>query len=136
MGAVLNYKTKQGEEVLACLKSKGNAHITVREIVAYLNDRGIHIGVATIYRHLDRLIKDNVVKKYIVEGSNGACFEYMHDGQVDIHFKCANCGGLTHFRCEELEHVRGHMMERHRLNIDLNRTVFYGFCDKCLVKSG
>ena len=70
------YKTKQGEELLAYLKSMPGRHRTVAEIRAYFARQGRSIGTATIYRHLERLVEQGLVDKYTIDANSPACFAY------------------------------------------------------------
>ncbi|MHC1750098.1 MAG: Fur family transcriptional regulator [Cellulosilyticaceae bacterium] len=130
-----NYKTKQKEEILEYLKSVNNAHITVQQISKHLEDNKTPVGITTIYRYLDTLVAKGLVKKYILEGVCGACFQYIGkenlSNHIFFHFKCENCGELVHFECEELEALYCHLLKDHGLNIDLSKTMYYGKCNEC-----
>ena len=73
----LQYRTKQMTELLTFLESVKGRHVTVNEICDALAQKGIAIGTTTVYRHLERLVEDGTVAKYVVDGTSSACFEYM-----------------------------------------------------------
>lgn len=79
----LQYRTKQMTELLTFLESVQGRHVTVNEICDALAQKGIAIGTTTVYRHLERLVEDGTVAKYVVDGTSSACFEYMgeHSGK-------------------------------------------------------
>lgn len=138
MNQISHYKTKQKEEVLAYMKSMKGVHVTVNDIAGHLKGKGIAIGVTTIYRHLEKLVADGVVKKYIIDGVSGACFEYAGDQnslpEQCFHLKCESCGELVHFHCKELEELQRHMRENHGFDINSLKTVYYGMCNHCTGK--
>jgi len=134
--AKAQYKTKQMTELLTFLKSVQGSHITVNEICDYFESKGIAVGTTTVYRHLEKMVKEGVVAKYVVDGTSSACFEYIgnQDSEkksVCFHCKCEECGKLIHLQCEEVDTLKQHMMEHHCFEMNSLRTVFYGVCGDC-----
>lgn len=133
------YKTKQMVEILAFLESVKGSHVTVSDICHYFEEKGIAVGTTTVYRQLEKMVKEGVVAKYVVDGGNSACFEYIgeHDKeekQTCYHCKCELCGKLVHLHCKEVESLKHHMMEHHGFIMDPVRTVFFGICSECRQK--
>ena len=129
-----SYTTKQGEAVLRLLQSRSGTHYTADEIVAALMESGISIGKATVYRHLDKLIKRGLVRKYVVDEGVSACYEFItHNGDCTKHYhlKCSECGRLIHVECEYLDEVASHIMKNHGFVISPEKTVLYGVCELC-----
>ena len=58
MGARTSYKTKHRDEILEILQENEREHMTAGQILDELKARGVSIGVATIYRQLDRLVEE------------------------------------------------------------------------------
>ena len=134
--AKARYKTKQMNELLTFLQSIQGQHVTVQEIGEYFKEREIAVGTTTIYRQLEKMVKEGLVEKYVVEGTNSACFEYIGDHETSdhencYHCKCEKCGKLIHVCCSEVESLRRHMTEHHGFQLDPKRTVFYGICNEC-----
>ena len=130
------YKTKQMTELLTYLKSVQGSHITVSDISSYFQKKGIAVGTTTIYRHLEKMVQEGVVAKYVVDGTTSACFEYTGEQDREektacYHCKCEKCGKLIHLQCNEVEILKQHMMEHHSFDMDPLRTVFYGICSEC-----
>ena len=133
------YKTKQMTELLIFMQSVQGRHVTVSDISDYFEEKEISVGTTTIYRHLEKMVREGLVAKYVVDGSSSACFEYIgetsrDDRCTDYHCKCEKCGKLIHLQCSEVENLRQHVLEHHRFEIDSGRTVFYGICDACKEK--
>lgn len=57
------YQTKQREELLAFLQSVSGEHITVNDIHNHFAEHGSKVGVTTIYRHLENMVNEGIVKK-------------------------------------------------------------------------
>lgn len=125
-----DYNTKQKTAVLSFLKENSSRHITAADIVNALNASGSKIGTATVYRHLDKLVGDGFVKKYITD--NGACYQYGGECHGNhFHLKCTSCDTLFHVDCDFLENLAPHILEHHKFKVDNTRTVMYGICEKC-----
>ena len=130
------YKTKQMTEILTFLKSVQGRHVTVNEICDFFREKGISVGTTTIYRHLEKMVKEGLAAKYVIDGSSSACFEYLgaeeHCHKTScFHCKCEKCGKLIHLHCEDVVKLEQHLMESHGFQMDPCRTVFYGICEDC-----
>ena len=130
------YKTKQMTEILTFLKSVQGRHVTVNEICDFFREKEISVGTTTIYRHLEKMVKEGLAAKYVVDGSSSACFEYLgaeeHCHKMScFHCKCEKCGKLIHLHCEDVVKLEQHLMDSHGFRMDPCRTVFYGICEEC-----
>jgi len=130
------YKTRQMTELLTFLESVQGSHVTVRDICGHFQSVGIAVGTTTIYRNLEKMVKEGMVAKYVVEGTSSACFEYIGtlegcERSVCYHCKCEKCGKLMHLQCNEVGSLRQHLLEYHDFEMNSLRTVFYGICGEC-----
>ncbi|MBR4784482.1 MAG: transcriptional repressor [Fibrobacter sp.] len=131
----MNYKTKQQDLLLSCFKAMRNRHFTAEDVRAYFLKKNIPIGIATIYRQMEKFVSAGTVQKYFLGEQNAACFEYSgddcHKEVSHFHLKCENCGKLIHLECHDLEKLGSHLMAEHGFTLDPFRTVFYGLCQNC-----
>ncbi len=129
------YQTKQRAEILAYLESIPGRHVTAGDICAHFRAHGKAVGTATVYRQLEHMVSEGLVRKYIVDETSSACFAYTgaepHRGERCYHCKCEKCGQLIHLECEELNSLGAHLLESHGFRLDPMRTVFYGVCAAC-----
>ncbi len=132
---VIKYKTKQQELLLSCFKAMQGRHFTAEDVAAYFQKQNISIGIATIYRQIEKFVAMGVVQKYFLGEQNAACFQYMgeecHKDVSHFHLKCEKCGTLIHLECHDLEQLSSHLMAEHGFALDPFRTVFYGLCQNC-----
>lgn len=118
------------------LESMPQVHFTAGDICEYFKSKGTPVGQSTIYRHLESLVDEGILNKYIVDGTSPACFEYLGrencgEEMSCYHCKCEKCGKLIHLHCEEIEEIQKHLFRDHQFQMDPKRTVFYGLCEKC-----
>lgn len=129
------YNTKQKEKLLNFLISNKDKHTNVQQISAFLTSEGTPLGTATIYRQLDRLVEQGKVRKYVIDGKTGACYQYI-DGargcKSHFHLKCVRCDKLIHTNCSVLAELDRHILESHGFTVDPSKTVFYGVCSDCV----
>lgn len=129
------YNTRQKEILIRFLRENSSEHITVQKICNFMSNAGTPMGTATIYRQLDRLVEQGIVKKYLLDGRSGACYQYMENTEKcyeHYHLKCVSCGKLIHLDCEFLHNINNHIFEHHGFVVDNSKTVFYGRCSECL----
>ena len=136
---IIKYKTKQQELLLSCFKAMQGRHFTAEDVSAYFQKQNISIGIATIYRQIEKFVAMGVVQKYFLGEQNAACFQYMgeecHKEVSHFHLKCEKCGTLIHLECHDLEKLSSHLMAEPGFALDPFRTVFYGLCENCRLAS-
>lgn len=134
MAIETTYKTKQKEYILTFLEQNQDKHLTAENILDYLKQNNTPVGKSTIYRYLDVLVNQGIVRKYIIEEGKSACYQYVVEERgckEHFHLKCNDCGKLFHVECEQLSGIDNHILEHHRFRIDNSKTVFYGVCEDC-----
>ena len=128
------YKTRQRSQILNCLIENSSKHLTADEISVILKEKNCEVGKTTVYRSLEKLIKEGSVRKYIYEEGRSACFQYV-DGNENchqhFHLKCIECGKLMHLECDYLSDLEKHIFEHHKFIVDNTKTVLYGVCEEC-----
>lgn len=132
------YNTTQKEKLLDFLINNKEKHTSAQEIDAYLRSVGSPVGMATIYRQLDRLVEAGTVRKFVIDGKTSACYQYIENEKEcreHFHLKCLGCGKLIHLSCSQLMDINSHIAEHHGFIIDSSKTVFYGKCAECSAAS-
>lgn len=134
MGRPSSYKTRQSEAILLYIASLSGTHVTAAQITAHFEGAGEAIALTTVYRHLDRLVGEGKIRRYIIDGISGASYQYIDETENRkeyFYLKCEDCGGLTHLQCNEVNAFRQHIIEAHDFQINAVKTVFYGKCKDC-----
>lgn len=132
----MRYNTKQRELILRFLSESDGKHVKAEEIFDYLKKNDTPVGKSTVYRYLDTLTEQNIVRKYTIEDGQGACYQFVGETghsrcREHYHLKCSNCGELYHVSCELMDKINLHILEEHGFTVDNSKTVFYGICEKC-----
>ena len=127
----MGYETKQSKALRDYLETTGGRHISAAEIV---NALPVRMGTATVYRRLEQLVEQGLVRKYSMEGEP-ACYQYVGNASEcsnHYHLKCSVCGKLIHMDCKSFARLTGHIYEEHGFLVDPLRTALYGTCKDCL----
>ena len=134
-----NYTTKQGEAVLAYLASEKDNFITAAQIADYLQQQQVIISRPTVYRQLDRLVRQGMIRKYSFDGTAVTSFQYIDADDCAneaYHLKCEICERVINLECDEVNHVTQHILQAHAFQVNDSKTVFYGKCETCQKKNG
>lgn len=134
----MRYNTKQRKLLLSLLEDNSARHLTADEIETCLAEEGNAVGRATIYRYLEALEAEGLVRRFKSGNDRSACFQFVDEKGCCEHFHllCSECGRLIHMECDFLKSVGGHVYESHKFRIDSSKTVFYGVCEKCAQENG
>lgn len=130
------YQTIQRRLILEFLSGSGGRHLTAEDVLIALQERGHEVARATVYRYLDKLTGDGVVRRHAALGGGGAAYEYCGAGGGHPHLKCDACGELLHLECAGFPNFLKHIDENHKFKIDPASTVFHGICGKCGGREG
>ncbi len=136
MPAKSTYHTRQREDLLSFLRERRGRHFTIAQLKAHFDTSDTPLGTATLYRHMDKLALEGLVRRYQLDSGDSACYEYVgQEPAIDcashFHCKCEKCGRLIHMDCEELKAIKEHLLEHHGFQWNAGKTVFYGICDQC-----
>lgn len=128
------YRTRQREVILEFLKNSNSRHVSIEEVLEHLKAAGEKVGRTTIYRYMEKLTEEGVLRKYFIEEGAGACYQYVDSAQgchEHFHLKCLKCGKLLHVECDYLNQIGKHIRDYHGFEVDNTKTVFYGICKDC-----
>lgn len=129
------YTTKQQQAILACLSGRRRELISVNELSEELRKSGNPVGLATIYRQLEKLELSGHIHK--VNTGEGAFYQYCDhnaDGRDCFLLKCRGCGRILHLDCSHLKPLYEHLEREHHFLIDPHETMFSGLCDVCVAQ--
>ena len=98
----------------------------------YLNKNDLKASQTTIYRYLDNLVKEGIIKKNYSEEKSSSCYQYVGKRcKEHYHLKCNNCGEIIHLDSEIFSSIEKKIIDRYGFKIDNIKTILYGTCNKC-----
>ncbi len=131
------YNTKQKTAILQGIKMLDNKHFTVDSLCDLMLENGKIVGRTTVYRFLEKLAGDGILRKYAASQGESVCYQYIADSNncnEHFHLKCERCGSLIHMECREMDDIVCHIKSHHGFLINPLKTVIYGICEDCAVK--
>lgn len=125
------YNTKQRQAVLRFLEERPEEALSACEIAESLRQNQCPVGLATVYRQLERLEAAGRVHR--VDTGEGALYQFCTQGGRRACFllRCESCGRMIHLDCVHLEALCRHLSADHRFRVDPRRTILTGLCDVC-----
>lgn len=124
------YMTRQQRSLLSCLADCADRPVSAAELADALHAQGDGIGIATVYRQLERLEKQGSVHKVMTD--EGAYYQYCTHNDGDCFLlKCERCGRIEHIDCHRLAPLYAHLEREHHFAINARKTMFYGLCEQC-----
>ncbi len=126
-----SYNTHYKDRIKNAIKEFNGEHFTAENLFAKIRSDGENIGSSTVYRHLDRLVNEGFVRKYVSDIGESACYQQSEHCGEHFHLKCEKCGKLQHLSCDLMNEINSHVLSDHGFSIDPSKTVFYGLCKEC-----
>ncbi len=133
----MSYNTKQKAAIMQCIESVSNEHFTVDLICEMLLKTKQNVGRTTVYRYLEALSSNGVLRKYAAQQGESVCYQFVGSDNLcneHFHLKCEKCGSLIHMECDELSEVAKHIKSHHGFCLNPLKTVLYGVCEGCAQK--
>lgn len=126
-----SYNTKQKDIVLNVVKNQ-KKEFTVKDLY---NDLNGSVGLTTIYRLIDRFVKENKLSKYI-GNDNTTYYQYLEECSEENHFylKCNMCGEMVHIDCDCILDLSNHIIKKHHFKPNKENIIINGLCDNCIKK--
>ncbi len=125
-------------EAILGLFSQTSRHMTAKEVYADLFKMYPGIGLATVYRTLDLLVRAGLLNRFTSgDGQNRYEFKAGEKKEHHHHLTCLQCGKVidySDFMEEEMELVKKTqeaLSKRHRFRLLGHNIEFYGLCEKC-----
>ena len=109
---------------------RSSDHRDAEEIYLKINKNRRNVSRATVYRTIDVLVKNNLVRQLEL-GDGRKRFENKLDSKHHDHIVCQKCGKIAEFSDEKIESRQkevaeslGYILLDHNLNM-------YGLCPDC-----
>ena len=126
--------TRQKDRITVCIGEYADGHFTAEELIDALKAQGTPVARATVYRHLNAMEEDGLLRKYHLAEGAPACYQVVDEeaGCLEhFHLMCIVCGEIVHFEDEVLSRHFHVLAREGGMRIDGGKTVFYGKCANC-----
>jgi len=125
-------------EVILDHLSRTSKHMSAKEIYARLHRMYPGIGLTTVYRTLDLLVRLGLINKFeFGDGQSRYEFKSGEKKEHHHHLICAKCGKIidySDFVDEELQLIKKteeELAKKYNFSIQDHNIEFLGLCEKC-----
>lgn len=126
-----NYRlTGQRKAVLNVMMKNQGRHLSAEEVLWEARKSVPNIGIATVYRTLEKFASIDVVYKSIFEGGKYRYELVDQDKHHHHHMICLKCGNITEVSDDLLNELEANL-EKEGYKIIDHELKFYGYCPKC-----
>ena len=125
------YSTKQGNIIADYLQEHVNEAVTAKSACADLMRMGHDIGLTTVYRHLNRMARDGILRVSNPPGEKETYF-FLQKGEIPpIHLQCESCGRLVDIHCNTIRNLCLHLLDEHQFKVNTHKAILFGLCKTC-----
>jgi len=107
-----------------------NEHRDAEEIYLALYNSGLKVSRATVYRTIDVLVKNNLVRKLDL-GDGRARYENKMDTAHHDHLICVQCGKIEEFMDNVIENQQEVIVENFGYRLIRHIHQLFVICDEC-----
>jgi Fe2+ or Zn2+ uptake regulation protein len=121
-------KKSQQRNIIIDVLSKTKSHPTAKEIYKKVQKKFHEVGLATIYRNLDFLEKNNKIIKLKTKDK-----EARYDGitKKHCHLICRECGQIFDLMDVGKIIIRSKQLTKLKFKIDSSYAEMFGVCSNC-----
>jgi len=105
-------------------------HRDAEEIYLKINKNGRKVSRATVYRTIDVLVKNNLVRQLEL-GDGRKRFENKLDSSHHDHIVCLSCGNIQEFVDDLIEKQQDKIAKKHNFKIVRHIHQLFGLCSNC-----
>ncbi len=125
----MNY-SKQRETILKTL-TENAVHPTAEALLEFLHEKNVDIGYTTLYRNLNQLVENGIIKK--IDGLN-SCAHFDHNTYEHYHFICNVCGKVYDVPSSVAPDLLKNAQLATGFDIEKYDILFQGTCTDCFNK--
>ncbi len=127
-----NYKiTDQRAVILEVMYNNKGKHLSAEEVLYQAKNKLPNIGIATVYRTLERLAKMEILYKTMFEGDKYRYELLDNTRPKHHHIICMECGEIIEVK-EDLLHDLENYLEQQGYEIIDHDLKLYAYCPKCI----
>ena len=105
-------------------------HREADEIYMAIKQKGVSVSRATVYRTIDVLLKNNLVRKLDL-GVGPSKFEHKINARHHAHIICIQCGRIEEFMVDKIENLQDEVAEEYGFKLVRHIHQLFGLCENC-----
>jgi len=131
------YNTGQRRLLAEFLERHMDQPLSAEQIAEMISAEGGEISLSAVYRNIERMEKDGLVRRSSSGEGRRAVYQYIGGACAKhLHMQCTNCGDIIHLDDNATNAMRMAVRSCGDFSIDERRTVLYGCCGNCSHNGG
>lgn len=129
-----NYQTKTKLAIITFFSQHPHTAITVSDLDLFFKGKNTPIDRSTIYRSLDRLLKQHLLLRFTKDDGKKSFYQYIGENshcEEHLHLKCTDCGKIIHLDCSFMEEIAEHILNKHDFILQYESSILFGVCKEC-----
>jgi Fur family ferric uptake transcriptional regulator len=122
--------TGQRRAILNVMLESKDKHLSAEEVLWEARKTHPNIGIATVYRTLEKLAGMEIIYKSMFEGNKFRYEMAVDEQHHHHHFVCCNCGQIIEVS-EDLLNELENVLEKQGYRIIDHELKLYGYCPQC-----
>ena len=122
------YNTKNKRQLIDIFEQNKNLSFTAIELIQQLEEK---MNRATIYRQLNTLEKNAVIRKNFNDTTKVYEYQYSDNCNEHFHLKCTKCGKIFHLQCSLANEFANHIYNHHGFKVNYYSSTILGVCKEC-----
>lgn len=125
--------TSQKLEIKCFMEANRDRDMTVEEITAGLNEKGVGVGIATVYRAVKRMEAEGLISRRVDGTRVSASYRYCGDSTVRSMRTvfCQRCGKNLQLPLELANRFEAQVSEKTGFALTDHQIILYGICSDC-----
>lgn len=121
--------TRQRKAILQLLQ-EADSFLSAQEMYDALRNKGLKVGLTTVYRNLQMMADINEVD--VVRREDGeSIFRRCDAGDHHHHLVCRSCGFTVELANDQLENWARSLSKKHRFSDVTHHLELFGLCRSC-----
>ncbi|MEA4934533.1 MAG: transcriptional repressor [Lawsonibacter sp.] len=126
------YNTEQRVVLMTFFQENRGEQFSIDEIVARL-PRQARISRSAVYRNVDRMVQEGLLRKARLEESRKALYQWMDCRHCErIHLRCEKCGRIFHMKSETDEETLKSVLQNSGFQLDKQASTLPVICKNCV----
>jgi len=121
--------TRQRQAVLDVMRENKGKHLSAEEVLNEARSKEPSLGIATVYRTLDKLSSIDVLHKTVFDEGKYR-YELSDEHHHHHHIVCVSCGKITEVQDDYLSNLEAHVEAQGFKVLDHQLTI-YAYCPEC-----
>lgn len=128
------YNTKISKVIEEYIERQTDISFSAADVYSHMQESGISVNLATVYRNLDRLTDRKILMKFKAVNSDNYLY---HTAQNDccchghLHMRCRICGRIVHLDNNLMHEMIACLNEQYHFALECENSSLCGLCEEC-----